>query len=150
MDLMVTNARFCDFCFITAIISEVAVSSPYENDGSGVVYIFKCTENGIDPEASQRLIGKDANPSVKGFGISISKAFDVDGNKYRDIAIGAYKSSEVVLYRSRPVVVLKHRLKTLNYKINIDQTMFTINYCLSYNGQFLPATISNNGLEYCN
>lgn len=154
------------------LILEVAVAAPYEDDGSGVVYIFRSTEKGLDPVPTQRLVGKEVDSVIKGFGISISKAMDVDGNHYRgiinqllfkekfltawslfqllneffklsDVAIGAYKSSETILYRSKPTVILKHRLKPLKQQIDIEDTNFLVNYCLYYRGLHLPPTISN-------
>lgn len=70
------------------IISDVAIGSPYENYGSGAIYIYLGTANGLEPVYSQRI----AMPHLEGFGISISKGVDIDqntcnGNYYIQILI---------------------------------------------------------------
>lgn len=62
----------------------MAVGAPYENDGSGCVYIYRGTGVGL-LTFSQKLIGKSFVPTIKGFGISISKPTDVDANSYNGI-----------------------------------------------------------------
>ena len=81
------------FCFVTEII----VGAPYENDGSGAVYVY----NGwytyedlqidvvFDKELdvivlpyTQRIAASDLDTGLRGFGFALSKAYDVDGNGF--------------------------------------------------------------------
>ena len=61
---------------------DVAVAAPYEDDKSGVVYLFKGTADGLDSVFCQRIVGKTIYQSIRGFGMSISRAVDIDLNKY--------------------------------------------------------------------
>lgn len=56
--------------------SDVAIGSPYEDYGSGAVYIYLGTKNGLNPYYTQRIIVA----GMQGFGISISKGVDIDKN----------------------------------------------------------------------
>lgn len=86
----------------------VAVSAPYAEEGSGIVYIYKGSgrSSGFSLKPVQVIKGKSFLPDIRGFGLAISKPADIDGNGYKDIAIGAYQSGHVVILRSRPLVVL--------------------------------------------
>lgn len=62
---------------------DIAVAAPYENENSGVVYIFRGDkQSGLNREPAQKIIGKDIIPTIRGFGISLSKPADIDGNHY--------------------------------------------------------------------
>lgn len=72
--------------------TDIAISAPFEDDGVGAVYIFKGSQNGINPTYSQRLspltfYGNYA--SLQGFGMGLSGGVDVDGNGYN----GKFKTS---------------------------------------------------------
>jgi hypothetical protein len=56
---------------------DVAIGAPWENDGTGVVYIYRGNGFGLEKQYSQRIIAEGA----KSFGISLSKGYDVDKNK---------------------------------------------------------------------
>jgi hypothetical protein len=56
------------------------VGAPYE--GNGVVYIYHGSVDGIKHEPTQIIRAEDIDPRIKGFGISLSKGVDVDGNNY--------------------------------------------------------------------
>lgn len=55
---------------------DVAIGAPWENNGTGIVYIYKGSRNGLMPQYTQRIFSNDAS----GFGVSISKGYDVDNN----------------------------------------------------------------------
>lgn len=57
-------------------ISDVAIGAPWENENSGVVYIYKGYAKGLRSQYTQRIIAEGAGS----FGISIAKGFDVDSN----------------------------------------------------------------------
>ncbi|ESO82213.1 hypothetical protein LOTGIDRAFT_135026, partial [Lottia gigantea] len=59
---------------------DIAVGAPFE--GNGVVYIYNGKDGGIHLEYSQRIVGDEMKAVFSGFGWSISRPFDVDGDKY--------------------------------------------------------------------
>ncbi|KAK5648902.1 hypothetical protein RI129_003794 [Pyrocoelia pectoralis] len=122
--------------------SDVAVGAPYENDGSGVIYIYRGNSYGLGSNPSQRIVGKDFVPNILGFGISISKPADVDMNNYNDLAIGAYLSGHVVLLRSKPVVTLQQSVISLTPRLEHNAELFYVKSCFWYTGFFIPPTIS--------
>lgn len=69
------------------MLSDVAISAPYEND-SGAVYIFLGGWEGLSKNYAQVISPENFNiPSpnkvvINGFGFSISKAVDVDDNSH--------------------------------------------------------------------
>jgi integrin alpha 7 len=60
--------------------ADIAVGAPYE--GNGAVYIYHGSVDGIKHEPSQIIRAENIDPRIKGFGISLSKGADVDGNHY--------------------------------------------------------------------
>ncbi|XP_031332931.1 integrin alpha-PS3-like isoform X1 [Photinus pyralis] len=122
--------------------SDIAVGAPYENEGSGAIYIYRGNSYGLSSSPSQRIAGKDFVPNILGFGISISKPTDVDMNKYNDLAVGAYLSGHVVLIRSKPVVTLQLSVISLTPRLEHNAEFFSIKSCFWYTGFFIPPTIS--------
>ncbi|KAF4522917.1 hypothetical protein B566_EDAN012075, partial [Ephemera danica] len=59
---------------------DVAVAAPYE--GAGVVYIYRGGRDGLSNEPTQRIVGAEVSPGLSGFGASLSRGQDVDGNGY--------------------------------------------------------------------
>jgi hypothetical protein len=60
--------------------ADIAVGAPYE--GNGVVYIYHGSVDGLKHEPAQIIRAEDIDQRIKGFGISLSKGVDVDGNHY--------------------------------------------------------------------
>lgn len=83
---------------------DVAIGAPYENDGEGVVYIYRGSLDGLVKTPMQVIKGSSVSPGVKTFGYSLSGKLDLDDNGYPDILIGAYQADTVVLLRSKPVI----------------------------------------------
>ncbi|XP_047136518.1 integrin alpha-8 isoform X2 [Hydra vulgaris] len=94
--------------------NDVAIGAPGGGpDGKGAVYIYNGGVTGIRSTYSQVIYASDFLSSFEtGFGSSISKGVDVDGNKYPDIAIGAYNSGKVFFFRSKPVITITDKLMT--------------------------------------
>lgn len=46
------------------------------------MYIFSGSSDGLLPKPSQRIVGKDLQLNLRGFGISMSKPADIDDNHY--------------------------------------------------------------------
>ncbi|KAL4710657.1 hypothetical protein ACJJTC_003293 [Scirpophaga incertulas] len=107
--------------------NDVAIGAPWENDGMGVVYVYRGTSYGLNNRYSQRILAEGA----MGFGISISKGYDVDNNKCNDLAIGAHKSKTAYLYRSIPTLQVLSTIKVPNAKsLNLTISSFPALFCI--------------------
>lgn len=95
---------------------DFAVGAPYEN-GRGAVYLYQGRPLPSGPRFQQRIA---ASPTSRGFGVSIARGMDIDGNNIPDIAVGAYLSDEVFVYRSRPLVGLTGKLTPSTHLIDIS------------------------------
>ncbi|KAL1430991.1 hypothetical protein MTO96_014407 [Rhipicephalus appendiculatus] len=128
------------------ILSDVAIGAPYEND-HGAVYIYNGGKNGLKTAYSQRIEARLLIPPPQGFGISISKALDIDGNEYPDIMIGAYKSDTAYLFRASPIAYAKAwieistgRVSSKTPKCNKNNVYYyciEVLACMTYSGKFL-------------
>ncbi|KAL0881187.1 hypothetical protein ABMA27_002298 [Loxostege sticticalis] len=106
--------------------NDVAIGAPWENNGTGIVYIYKGSRNGLVPKYTQRIFSNDAS----GFGVSISKGYDVDNNGCNDFAIGAFNSSTAYLYRCVPTMQVLTNIKVLDLKsLKKDASNFTVHFC---------------------
>uniref|UniRef100_A0A224ZBQ6 Vitronectin receptor alpha subunit n=1 Tax=Rhipicephalus zambeziensis TaxID=60191 RepID=A0A224ZBQ6_9ACAR len=125
---------------------DVAIGAPYEND-HGAVYVYNGGKNGLKATYSQRIEARSLIPPPQGFGISISKALDIDGNKYPDIMIGAYKSDTAYLFRASPIAYAKAwieistgRVSSKTPKCNRNNVYYycvEVLACMTYSGKFL-------------
>ncbi|KAJ8024984.1 Integrin alpha-9 [Holothuria leucospilota] len=86
---------------------DVIIGAPYEDDGTGAVYVYLGGAEGLGPKFSQRISGADFKPKLETFGISLHGGIDMDKNKYIDIVVGAYESDTVVLFKTKPVFDLQ-------------------------------------------
>ena len=68
--------------FICHSVTDIAVGSPYEDDGAGAVYIFNGKLGQMSSESSQVIKAKSLFPGIKSFGTYISLPFDIDNNQY--------------------------------------------------------------------
>ncbi|XP_032691162.1 integrin alpha-9-like isoform X2 [Odontomachus brunneus] len=121
---------------------DIAIGAPYEEESGGAVYIYNGNVEGVFKRYSQRLIGSDYSPLMRGFGISISEPRDINGDKYPDIAVGAYLSEKVVLLRTMPVVTLNVTLAYLQ-KIRLlkNTSSFVIDMQVYYEGAYVPESL---------
>lgn len=69
------------------LIADVAISAPYEQ--AGAVYIYLGNADGITEKYSQKIQPETFIPQtgIRGFGVSISKGVDVDGNSYNGLGV---------------------------------------------------------------
>ncbi|XP_023711534.1 integrin alpha-9 isoform X2 [Cryptotermes secundus] len=118
---------------------DIAVGAPYE--GNGVVYIYHGSVDGIKYEPAQIIQAENIDPQIKGFGISLSKGADVDGNHYNDIAVGAFKSGHAVVLKSHPIITFKPTLNTSTRSVSRKAFNFSCTSCLSYTGWSVPDTV---------
>ncbi|XP_044728247.1 integrin alpha-PS1 isoform X2 [Chrysoperla carnea] len=106
---------------------DIAIGAPYE--GSGVIYIYLGSKNGLLKEPSQRIAadelplfkirGKVFGP-IKTLGYSLSGGIDMDNNGYPDLLVGAYEKDAVVLFRARPIIDIQTKIKQPENLVNID------------------------------
>jgi hypothetical protein len=61
---------------------DFVVGAPYENSGTGVIYVYHGGKEGPSTKPSQKIVGSDIRPGIQGFGISFSRSLDIDGNNY--------------------------------------------------------------------
>ncbi|XP_071441778.1 integrin alpha-PS3-like isoform X2 [Hetaerina americana] len=121
---------------------DIAVGAPYDTFGHGAVYIYQGSPQGINPKFVQRIAAIKIDHTLRGFGLSISKGADVDGNHYNDIAIGAYESGQAVLLRSQPVIYFHAKMATDVYRINFTAKGFKAKACIHYTGEHAPNSIN--------
>ena len=123
---------------------DFAVGAPYEEDGRGAVYLFRGRPDDFDTTASQRIAASQLNNGLLGFGISISRGVDVDGNQYPDFAVGSYTSGDAVLLRTRPVLQFVATMTAEPKKLEATTREFEVRACLTFHGRFVPAIVPVN------
>ncbi|KAM9454427.1 integrin alpha-6b isoform 2-T2 [Clarias gariepinus] len=121
--------------------NDVAIGAPYDDDGSGNVYIYHGSKNGLDKEPAQVLKGKDLN--IKMFGYSLAGNMDLDNNQYPDLAIGSL-SDTVVMYRARPVVNIEKMVTTTPKEIDLTKKNCGDNICIKVDACFKFTSNSKN------
>uniref|UniRef100_A0A3Q3WNG7 Uncharacterized protein n=1 Tax=Mola mola TaxID=94237 RepID=A0A3Q3WNG7_MOLML len=82
---------------------DFAVGAPYDNDGTGTVYIYHGSSAGLSSK-THVLPGK---PGVKLFGYSLAGNMDLDKNSYPDLAVGSLSDSVFV---ARPVINIEKEI----------------------------------------
>ncbi|XP_015907173.1 integrin alpha-9 [Parasteatoda tepidariorum] len=130
--------------------NDIAIGAPYE-DEKGAVYIYHGSASGMNIEYVQRIAAKDIDLSLSGFGIHISRGFDIDSNQYPDLLVGSYASSNAVLFRSQPVIQLSAKIVFTPKQINTNVTNCTfqgqkvscisVKACLTYFGKHAPLSL---------
>ncbi|XP_014264483.3 integrin alpha-6 isoform X2 [Maylandia zebra] len=114
---------------------DIAIGAPQEDSGTGKVYIYHGSAQGIKTTPAQILSGKDHN--IRFFGYSLAGNMDLDGNSYPDLAIGSLSDSAMI-YRTRPVISLNSVVKVSPNEISLtnktcgDHVCFTVMACFSY------------------
>ncbi|XP_069388255.1 integrin alpha-6-like [Paralichthys olivaceus] len=113
---------------------DIAVGAPY--DGSGRVYLYCGSSDGINKKPAQVLSSGSKNINL--FGYSLSGNLDVDDNQYPDLAVGSLSDS-VFIYRARPVVSVSSTLQVQPSEIDIAKDQcdkrtcyFTAQACFTY------------------
>lgn len=62
---------------------DIAVGAPYEDDMSGAVYIYNGYNDGLWPTFTQRILASDISPGLRGFGVSIANAADINSDNIK-------------------------------------------------------------------
>ncbi|XP_015183768.1 PREDICTED: integrin alpha-PS4-like isoform X2 [Polistes dominula] len=121
--------------------NDIIIGAPYEGN-SGAIYLYNSDKDG-NLKCSQKIIGSELSSNVRGFGISISKPLDINGDKYLDIAVGAYLSEQVFLLKFIPVVTITTNLEFPHKKsLSRDSESFLINICTFYHGLHAPIELN--------
>ncbi|KAK7080194.1 hypothetical protein SK128_005032 [Halocaridina rubra] len=126
---------------------DIAVGSPFEDEGKGAVYIYMGSPSGLRGKFAQRLSAEDfpSIPNLVGLGMSISKGIDVDGNHYKDLAIGSFMSGHALVLRSRAVASLQGELSSNPPALLLEDTRLTLKACIAYTGDRVPGEINLQG-----
>ncbi|XP_041988491.1 integrin alpha-PS3-like [Aricia agestis] len=107
--------------------NDIAIGSPWENSGRGAVYIYKGSPTGLKAQFIQKVTVADA----RSFGISVSKAFDIDNNNCSDLAVGAHNSRSAYVFRCVPTVHVDISIKVpdaMNLQDKVSN--FTAQFCV--------------------
>ncbi|XP_061579506.1 integrin alpha-6 isoform X2 [Cololabis saira] len=114
---------------------DIAVGAPHDDDGSGMVYIYHGSAQGIKTDPAQKLLGKEHN--IRFFGYSLAGNMDVDGNSYPDLAVGSL-SDAAFIYRARPVISIRRKITAYPQKIDLrnktcgNGICFSVKACIAY------------------
>ncbi|KAM3865973.1 integrin alpha-6-like [Diretmus argenteus] len=120
----INQDRFHDF----------AVGAPYDDDGTGNVYIYHGSAEGMkSKKAAQVLSGKSFG--IRLFGYSLAGNMDLDKNSYPDLAVGSLSDS-VFVFRARPVISIKKDIKITPNEIDLTTKNCGNNFCLDIHACF--------------
>ncbi|XP_034468695.1 integrin alpha-6b isoform X1 [Hippoglossus hippoglossus] len=106
---------------------DFAVGAPYDNEGSGNVYIYIGSATGLSSKKAQVLSGKAV--SVRLFGYSLAGNMDLDENSYPDLAVGTLSDS-VFVFKSRPVINIDKVIKFTPKEIDLTKKNCASGFCL--------------------
>lgn len=117
--------------FVLLLFIDLAIGAPFEDNG--VVYIYHGGPNGILTKPSQRLVPPEnsllQSMPMQMFGHGISKAVDIDGNKYMDLAVGAPNADTVYIYKAYPIVKVNASINPFSNEIKTTDNSFKFNAC---------------------
>ncbi|KAI3356234.1 hypothetical protein L3Q82_017481, partial [Scortum barcoo] len=122
---------------------DIAVGAPYDDDGTGKVYIYHGSAGGIKTIPAQILSGREHN--IRLFGYSLAGNMDLDVNSYPDLAVGSL-SDTALIYRARSVISIRRDIKISPQEIDLTikncgkNICFTVNACFTYKAN--PASYS--------
>uniref|UniRef100_A0A3Q3W2U0 Uncharacterized protein n=1 Tax=Mola mola TaxID=94237 RepID=A0A3Q3W2U0_MOLML len=121
---------------------DFAVGAPYDNDGTGTVYIYHGSSAGLSSK-THVLPGK---PGVKLFGYSLAGNMDLDKNSYPDLAVGSLSDS-VFVYRARPVINIEKEITFSPKEIDLTKkNCGNTFWCMSFSF-FLLLDMKENGAD---
>nr|APD13826.1 alpha-int-3 [Schmidtea mediterranea] len=118
-------------------IQDLAVGAPFENDGTGAVYIYLGDRHQII-KLSQKIEGQMISPDLRGYGFSIfGKNEDLDSNTYPDFIVGSVLSGHVVGMRTRPIIRVYAENMVAETDMQLPYSFDSLKKCNS-NGQEMP------------
>uniref|UniRef100_A0A674CUN4 Integrin, alpha 6b n=1 Tax=Salmo trutta TaxID=8032 RepID=A0A674CUN4_SALTR len=93
---------------------DIAVGAPYYDSGSGKVFIYHGSAQGINVKPAQVLSGVPSETKL--FGYSLAGNMDLDRNSYPDLAVGSLSDSV-----TRPVISIQKVVKTTPKEIDLTK-----------------------------
>uniref|UniRef100_A0A672JKN7 Integrin alpha-2 domain-containing protein n=1 Tax=Salarias fasciatus TaxID=181472 RepID=A0A672JKN7_SALFA len=120
---------------------DFAVGAPHDDDGTGKVYIYHGSEQGIKTSPAQILSGREHSSRL--FGYSLAGNMDLDGNWYPDLAVGSLSDTAFIY---RPIISIRRDVKISPQEIDLtiktcgDSICLTADLCFSYKAN--PASYS--------
>uniref|UniRef100_A0AAQ5XLT1 Integrin alpha-2 domain-containing protein n=1 Tax=Amphiprion ocellaris TaxID=80972 RepID=A0AAQ5XLT1_AMPOC len=118
---------------------DIAVGAPHDDAGTGKVYIYHGSAQGIKTSPAQ------VEHNIRFFGYSLAGNMDLDGNSYPDLAVGSL-SDTAFIYRARPVITIRRSVKISPQEIDLtiktcgNSICFTVEACFAYKAN--PASYS--------
>uniref|UniRef100_A0A674CUG7 Integrin, alpha 6b n=1 Tax=Salmo trutta TaxID=8032 RepID=A0A674CUG7_SALTR len=112
---------------------DIAVGAPYYDSGSGKVFIYHGSAQGINVKPAQVLSGVPSETKL--FGYSLAGNMDLDRNSYPDLAVGSLSDS-VFVYRTRPVISIQKVVKTTPKEIDLTKKNCGNSICLEVEACF--------------
>uniref|UniRef100_A0AAQ5ZCT6 Integrin alpha-2 domain-containing protein n=1 Tax=Amphiprion ocellaris TaxID=80972 RepID=A0AAQ5ZCT6_AMPOC len=110
---------------------DIAVGAPHDDAGTGKVYIYHGSAQGIKTSPAQ------VEHNIRFFGYSLAGNMDLDGNSYPDLAVGSL-SDTAFIYRARPVITIRRSVKISPQEIDLtiktcgNSICFTVEACFAY------------------
>ena len=124
--------------------NDLAVGAPYENSGSGVVYIYHGSKTGVRIKPAQIIRGNQFNPPIFTFGFSfVNNPTDFDDNNFKDLIVGAYESDTVVYLPARPVVSVTAKTQFNPASVTLENKICTAVV------QGSPVPVACSEMEFC-
>ncbi|KAL1513058.1 hypothetical protein ABEB36_002536 [Hypothenemus hampei] len=102
---------------------ELGISAPYEEE-TGAVYIYSFNKITRTMKMTQKILGKELHPSLKGFGFCFSRPTDIDNNGHSDVAIGSAISGHAIILRSKPVVTVYASIRAPSNMSKSNMTLY--------------------------
>jgi len=66
-------------------VKDIAIGAPFEDDNRGAVYVYNGYKSGLWPKYSQKIKAASITNgmSLRGFGASVAKAADLNGDRIK-------------------------------------------------------------------
>uniref|UniRef100_A0A4W5Q2U9 Integrin, alpha 6b n=1 Tax=Hucho hucho TaxID=62062 RepID=A0A4W5Q2U9_9TELE len=97
---------------------DIAVGAPYYDSGSGKVFIYHGSAQGINIKPAQVLSG--VSSETKLFGYSLAGNMDLDRNSYPDLAVGSLSDSVNCPFLSLPLSLLSSPSLSLFHSLTLS------------------------------
>ncbi|KAJ8725871.1 hypothetical protein PYW08_004054 [Mythimna loreyi] len=133
---------------------ELIVSAPYENHGSGAIYILSGVEvcqtlfESQDFKSIQlsdlKLTQKIQKASYRTLGFSLQIIEDIDDNGCDELAAGAPGSNSVLIFKCVRKITVEISARLLEQFVREQDSSFTVEVCASVQYPMLPENIVGN------
>ncbi|XP_068629808.1 integrin alpha-PS4-like [Battus philenor] len=122
---------------------DVAIAAPYENDGSGAVYIYTASNllsDKLEVTYTQKIMPKE----FRTFGLSLAALENYDENGCNGLAVGAPESNAVAVFSCFSSIDLNVYTNMPNFQNrgSSDKSKFSFETCLNASYSKYPDTIT--------